>query len=206
MAYLFNRNIVLYEAYNTGNWFVNESYFHNELMVFATAENHFDSVFKQDYVEDAAFCQALVYEILYSFVYQLPDVVYAVERMLHDTPESNIIRSYNYEYDNYPERVCLADGRVFLLDRPEFTKCILDNYLLCHFHNKNFEKLRRALQKEAIDYQQESHTEAATHMNKMLNSLLPEKYISCVRQLLSEGNVDFAVCCLDTSYMFEFQG
>lgn len=105
-----------------------------------------------------------------------------------------MVSSYNYEYDNYPERVCLADGRVFLLDRPEFTKCILDDYLLCHFHNKNFDKLRQALQNEVIEYQQESHTEAATHVTKMLSSLLPDKYISCVRQLLTEGNVDLVRC------------
>lgn len=193
MSYLFNRNVLLFESYNTGNWFVHESSFPDDLMVFATAENHFDSVFQQNYIEDAAFCQSLVYEILYSFVYKLPDVIYAVERMLHDSPESNLVKSYNYQFDKYPERLSLADGRVFLLDRPEFTNCILENYLLCHFHNKNFDKLRQALQNEVIEYQQEAHTEAATHLIKMLNSLLPDRYNSCVRQLLSEGNVDFVV-------------
>lgn len=197
VASLFQRNVILYEAFNTGTWFVHEPQFGTDdpasytdtcFQVFATVDNHFDTVFTQDYVESAAFCQSLVYEILYSFVYALPDVGYAVERMLHDPvdrPLSSTLFSLNGMMD-YPERIYLEDGRAFLLDRPEFTKCILENQLLCHFHNVNFERLSAALNNELWECQQ-TNSDGLMHLNKMLQSLLPDKYTSCVRQLLAEG-------------------
>lgn len=195
IANLFQRNVRLFEPFNTGTWFVHDPAFgadesnaneDNFFQLFATVDNHFDTVFTQCYVVSAAFCQALVYEILYSFVYALPDVGYAVERMLHDPVDRPLSTTSFFSFGEYPERIYLADGRTFLLDRPEFTQCILDNHLLCHFHNVHFDRLSAALQNELRECQQ-TNSDRLVQMNKTMQSLLPEKFTSCVRQLLDEG-------------------
>lgn len=162
-------------------------------MLFYTVENHFDSVFDQTYIEDAAFCQSLCYEVLYAYVYKLPDVEYAVERMLHDPTDGSIITSTTYYipnefYNDYPSSIVLSDDRFFRLDRPENTRCVLEDYKMCHFHNENFEALWLELRSELTNCQDQY---AAEKTRKMLQSLLPEKVTSCVRQLLLEGITPF---------------
>lgn len=197
MAYLFKRNVLLFESFTVGALFVQESDFKDTFQIFRTRGNHFDTIFAQGYIENAAFCQALCYEILYSFVYKLPDVLYAVERMLHD-PIDYIPAGTEYKSetnsDEYSDSIYLEDGRGFLLDRPEHTKCILEDYHYCHFHNDNFEELTDGLNHEMWVYSEDSianNTGAAAGVLKKLHSLLPEKYMSCVRQLLIEGRYNY---------------
>lgn len=52
----------------------------------------------------------------------------------------------------------------------ENTCCILSDPERCHFHNKNFEKLQNDV------------------LNRYDKSILPDKFCSCVRQLLFDGN------------------
>lgn len=117
--------------------------------------------------------------------------------MLHD-PTDYLLSGTEYKnlssYDDYPDSIYLEDGRGFLLDRPEHTKCILENYLFCHFHNVNFEQLNYDLNNEIYECNEESvdnNTGAAADVLKKLHSLLPGKYVSCVRQLLLEGIIAF---------------
>lgn len=52
---------------------------------------------------------ALTYEILYSTVFRLPDVIYAVERMLHDPPEgTHVSRIQVSPYDETQETLTLS--------------------------------------------------------------------------------------------------
>lgn len=119
--------------------------------------------------------------------------MYAVERMLHDPTDRQLSSTVSqYDIDGYPERICLDDGREFMLDRPDFTKCILDNYQLCHYHNAEFEKFSSALEGK-LCHNGQSYNHEIARVLKMLNSLLPEKYTSCVRQLLLEGNRFFSL-------------
>lgn len=63
------------------------------------------------------FFTALTYEILYSHVFKLPDVIYAVERMLHDPEEGTHISHIEVSpYDECQESLTLSDGRHFILD------------------------------------------------------------------------------------------
>lgn len=62
----------------------------------------------------------------------------------------------------------------------ETTFCILNNALLCHFHNPDFEIIAEQVDKC-------SNPNDALNMQRMLNASLPDKYISCVRQLLNQG-------------------
>lgn len=243
LALLYGRDVLLFEPFNTGAWFVThgddtdaaDTDYSNSvsttttsdedsadarkcLHLFFTSDGHFDTVYHQMYIEDAAFCQSLCYEIMYSYVFSLPDVMYAVERMLHDSPlemnrsetdiestavalaghrhvasitaasEADVTYSSMYP-DGYPERMVLADGRVFLLDRPERTCCVLENYSMCHFHNgRNFEKLSLQLRHDLWNSREpQQEARALRH----LQSMLPDRYTSCVRQLLMLGITPF---------------
>lgn len=102
------------------------------------------------------------------------------------------------EYDGpYIKRIYLDDGRMFTFDRPENTNCILDNHLLCHFHNVNFSSFSehlhdfydlRGKSSSATTTTVMSSSENDVEFRITKNSLLPEKYMSCVRQLLKEGD------------------
>ncbi|XP_011179954.1 uncharacterized protein LOC105210596 isoform X3 [Zeugodacus cucurbitae] len=190
VGYMFQRNVLLFEPFNLGNYYSSRSCFNNVFRVFYTPERHFDSVFTCDYIKDAAICQAICYEILYKELYRLPDVAFAVEHMLHSpTLDAMEYTSENNE-DGYCTRIVLTDGRSFNFDLPHETNCILENYELCHFHHTNFPRLSDDLHREMkIHTNCDDYEKSA--LCKTAESLLPHKYISCVRQLLQEGITPF---------------
>lgn len=53
----YQRNIVLFEGFTTGNWFLHFTNFDKSFYVFLTEPNHFDSVFSQQFIKDVGFCQ-----------------------------------------------------------------------------------------------------------------------------------------------------
>ncbi|XP_055370968.1 protein ovarian tumor locus-like [Condylostylus longicornis] len=223
VAHMFARNVVLFRPLELGRWFFYNPNFDKTFQVFVSHDRHFDTVYAYNFIEDAAFCQSIVYELLYKHVFKLPDITYAVERMLHATSFEEIDSTSE---GLYCRKIFLKDGRTFELDMPENTDCILNNYELCHFHNPNFPGLAQMLQNEVnkFDPSYASETKIISppeywspyetqppcfypnnHENvisdndlfdgnshlKQLDSLLPEKYVSCVRQLLYEGITPF---------------
>lgn len=90
LAYCYNRNVVLFEPFTLGRHFIQMPGQDDTFQVFVTTDYHFDSVYETSYIESAALCQSLIYEVLYKDVFKLPDVEYAVERMLHDGPGDSI--------------------------------------------------------------------------------------------------------------------
>lgn len=128
--------MTLFEPYSLGQSYISEPNFSHTLQIFVTQDTHFDSVYHTDYIEDAAFCQAIVYEILYKSVFKLPDVEYSVERMLHDPdgetiklvtePKAKRFRNYGNnakktgkdEPDAKPmvKKAVTEDGREFVFD------------------------------------------------------------------------------------------
>ncbi|XP_036318746.1 uncharacterized protein LOC118733464 [Rhagoletis pomonella] len=189
VGYMFQRNVLLFEPFNLGNFYSSRSYFNDVFRVFYTPERHFDSVFTCDYIKDAAICQAICYEILYKDLYKLPDVAFAVEHMLHSPTLESMEYTSESNENGYCTRIHLTDGRVFNFDLPHETNCILENYELCHFHYTNFPRLSDDLHREM-----KIHTHCDDYektLCKTAESLLPHKYISCVRQLLQEGITPF---------------
>ena len=77
---------------------------------------------------------------------------------------------------------------IWPMSSAENTRCILDNYQLCHFHNPNF-KIDNLTEDFFIDEfdKKENSLNDMNRMHRFINATLPEKYISCVRQLLNEG-------------------
>ncbi|KAM7349309.1 ovarian tumor isoform 2-T2 [Cochliomyia hominivorax] len=192
-SYMFERNVFLFQPFNLGNYF-NEyrSNFVEVFRVFYTPERHFDSVFTSDYIQEAAICQSICYEILYKDLFKLPDVSFAVEQMLHGSTFENMEYRTETNEEGYATRLHLSDGRSFEMDLPQHTNCILENYKLCHFHYNNFPRYSDDLQRElktsngCDDYDKNSLI-----IQRTAESFLPHKYISCVRQLLQEGITPF---------------
>lgn len=77
-----------------------------------------------------------------------------------------------------------SSENVFMLEYSfaEDTFCILDNALLCHFHNPDFEVIAEQVDRCA-------NPNDAMNVQRMLNASLPDKFISCVRQLLNQGKL-----------------
>lgn len=189
VSFVFKRNVLLFEPYTLGSHFSYRSEFTDVFRVFYTPERHFDSVFTSDYIKDVAICQSICYEILYKDLFKLPDVTFAVEQMLH----SNSLETTSYitecNEDGYCTKIIIEDGRCFDFDLPENTYCILENHRLCHFHNPNFPRFSEELQRELKETKKEDNEHK--FLCKTVDSLLTDKYISCVRQLLLEGITPF---------------
>ncbi|XP_058823307.1 protein ovarian tumor locus-like isoform X2 [Topomyia yanbarensis] len=198
LAHVYQRNVLLFGPYNCGTWFVKCDSYKDSLMVFFSPDKHFDSIFPTTYIEQAAYCQGVVYEILYINVFKLPDVMYSVERMLHD-PAGKTMRILERQ-EKPGELIETSDGRQFIVSTAAETECVLDNYRLCHFHNKdNFAAISDIYCNKKRDKESKEVRSVKTHHGKgplvreltLVNPMLSDKKISCVRQLLQEGITPF---------------
>ncbi|KAL7745597.1 hypothetical protein ACLKA6_009819 [Drosophila palustris] len=206
LCYMYRRNVILFEPYNLGTSVTYDKRFKDDFWVFNANEYHFDSIYTVDYIEMAAVCQSISFKLLYKMLFKLPDVSYAVETMLH--PQTFNWNNYEMEIDEkgYITRLICCDGRTFQLDLPDDTKCILENYKLCQFHNNpKPPKHNMALQSADMGSVALSAMSDATNRRfdlAEIDSLLPgvstemlymcpHRLNSCVRQLLDEGITPF---------------
>lgn len=228
LAYRYRRNVVLFEPYTLGHSFI-ELPQHGDatFMIFVSPDYHFDTVYTRVEIEDAAYSQSVVYELLYKDVFQLADVNYAVERMLHDqmgarlTPiEVAVAEEEPDENNNYsaPAEICsdeedddwekpgeeqekspkmvqigalTQDGRSFIFDDKSTTKCILEDYRMCHFHNASFADYLDSLQAAGDSVTTGTSVNNPRFNRRREDSLLKVADMSCVRQLLNSGITPF---------------
>lgn len=196
LAHAYRRNVLLFEPYNLGTWFVKDDRYQQAVLVFFSPEKHFDSIFPITFIQNAAYCQALVYEILYVNVFKLPDVMYSVERMLHDPDGKSLNATKSCDKTNHmnEDRFVTSEGKQFVFNTAEETKCVLENYLLCHFHNKdNFDTIVDAYRnkKNENDLKETPNIKTYNNTRVLFNPMLCDSKISCVRQLLKEGITPF---------------
>ena len=124
--------------------------------------------------------------LLYSDVYKLPDVPYAVERMLHDQEEQVTL-----PLPEDPSKYTKQSGDVIAFDSPEDTKCVLKDPKTCHFHNlTNFEEIVDE-NKDAITVINRTDEPGRLKIFKPIDGFLHDKDKSCVRQLLDEHITPF---------------
>lgn len=196
LAHAYRRNVLLFEPFNLGTWFVKDDRYKQTVMVFFSPEKHFDSIFPTTFIQQAAYCQGLVYEILYVKVFKLPDVMYSVERMLHD-PDGKLLNApKTWDKTNHinEDRFVTSEGKQYVFNTAEDTNCVLDNYLLCHFHNKdNFDAIIASYRNKKNEYDMKEirSTKTNTNTQVLINPMLCDSKISCVRQLLKEGITPF---------------
>ncbi|XP_059613720.1 protein ovarian tumor locus-like [Phlebotomus argentipes] len=191
LAARYKRNILIFEAYDhencsAGTYLDYNPDYAKTFQVFFTPDYHFDTVYDMDYMENLAFCQALVYEVLYRKVFKLPDINYAVERMLHDHAGMNTSivedpsRMQCGDYRDY------GDIRQFYFDPADATNCVLNNRDLCHFHNPKFDEFVAMVKRELeLEKKERKNQQEIVPSSRTLSSMLPQKDISCVCQLLN---------------------
>ncbi|KAG5683825.1 hypothetical protein PVAND_013088 [Polypedilum vanderplanki] len=193
MARMYKKNVLLYEPtknYQTiERYYVkNDDYDNKSLMrvFYSEQDKHFDIVFTLEYTEQLADSQGVVYEILYKDVFKLPDVCYAVERMLHD-PEgvTTIILEEN------PSKYMNATGEIISFDSPDKTNCVLKDPRTCHYHNQeDFEEVLEE-HKDLVTVINRSDEPGRLKIYKPIDGFLHDQCKSCVRQLLDEKITPF---------------
>lgn len=141
LALLYNANVLLFEPFAEAKWFLHSAANDTVWRVFYGRNNHFDSIYTTEYMINMAECQSIVYDILYTRVLGVPDVQYAVERMLHDPDDTKT----TYSEDEEGRQIATTeDGRQLVLSQPHETKCVLIYSHLCHFHNStSFDAIQR---------------------------------------------------------------
>ncbi|EDW27503.1 GL20244 [Drosophila persimilis] len=185
MCLIYRRNVILYEPFNMGAGVTFNRHCVDNFRVFYTKENHFDSVFELEYMTSAAVCQSITFKMLYQSLFKLPDVDFAVESMLH--PHTFQWDFFKVEFDprGYMLRLRCSDGRLFKLDVPELTKCILEDFKLCKFHSSSI-----SITEELSSGGGGAELGRDSTENDMLQ-MCPNRYVSCVRQLLDDGITPF---------------
>ncbi|KAH8320184.1 hypothetical protein KR074_010341 [Drosophila pseudoananassae] len=191
MCCLYKRNAILYEPYNMGTAVIFKRSFQNDFRVFYNNENHFDSVYEVDDIQAAAICQSITFKLLYQMLFKLPDVNFAVESMLH--PHTFAWDPFDVVFDQqgYMIRIKCSDGRVFVLDLPEVTNCILEDYQLCHFHSSRGIQSRNRNLKQLLDKSQDQDVVNIVEETRDRVLMCANKMVSCVRQLLDDGITPF---------------
>lgn len=159
----------------------------NPLRVFYShKDKHFDVIYTMDYVKKLADCQAIVYGMLYSDVYKLPDVQYAVERMLHDQEELTTLPLFDD-----PSMYKTQAGDVIAFDSYHDTNCVLTDPKTCHFHNQiDFDDVVND-HKDAITVVNRTDDPGRLKIFKPIDGFLYDEKKSCVRQLLDERITPF---------------
>lgn len=70
----------------------------------------------------------------------------------------------------------------------ENTKCILENHQQCHFHNSDFElNTNNNTVVVANSFWTDEQADDLMGVQQVMSACLPDKYVSCVRQLLFQG-------------------
>uniref|UniRef100_A0A182PWZ3 OTU domain-containing protein n=1 Tax=Anopheles epiroticus TaxID=199890 RepID=A0A182PWZ3_9DIPT len=176
-------NVLMFEPLAEAKWFVHYHSHEKLWRIYVGHDNHFDSIFRIEYMTDVAECQAIVYNLLYKDVMRLPDVEYAVERMLHDPDDKTI----KYETDSEGNQLALTEnGQKLMLCKPgSGTECILVNPQLCRFHNgDNFDMTQRFFHVHGSEEGYRMYV-GQSRGTKKPNPLLHDEVLSCVRQLVN---------------------
>ncbi|XP_042219604.1 putative bifunctional UDP-N-acetylglucosamine transferase and deubiquitinase ALG13 isoform X3 [Homarus americanus] len=92
MSRLFKVDFLIYQEIGRAPYRATENNFPGSLMLSFTHGNHYDIVYKKEKANIRGFCQSVVYDNLYTHVFQLKDVRLAVDTMLHDKEYASLRR------------------------------------------------------------------------------------------------------------------
>ncbi|CAH1404448.1 unnamed protein product [Nezara viridula] len=84
MSLMYRKDFIMFQEIEMPPENVTNYDFKDKIMLCYSQDRHYDSVYTKDYITTAAFCQSTVYEMLYKNVFELKEVDYAVNKMLHD--------------------------------------------------------------------------------------------------------------------------
>ncbi|KAF9422731.1 hypothetical protein HW555_001725 [Spodoptera exigua] len=148
MSHLYRRDFVIFEANKGPQTKICNGYGDPIYLFYSPDTKHFDVVYTKDFITTSSFCQSLVYEILYDGVYQLKDLSYAVDKMLHDKVPSNHIEYFMSE--NVERRKKQKERAKIFIEAADDDKDRSNNALAlkCKHHTEDLE--RASLLKESL--------------------------------------------------------
>ncbi|CAB3254360.1 unnamed protein product [Arctia plantaginis] len=148
MSHLYRRDFVIFEANKGPQTKICNGYGDPLYLFYSPDTKHFDVVYTKDFINTSSFCQSLVYEILYDGVYQLKDLSYAVDKMLHDKVPTNHIEYFMSE--NVERRKKQKERAKIFIEAADDDKDKNNNALAlkCKHHTEDLE--RASLLKESL--------------------------------------------------------
>ncbi|XP_023936138.2 protein ovarian tumor locus [Bicyclus anynana] len=149
LSHLYRRNFVIFEANKGPQTNICNGYGDTIYLFYSPETKHFDAVYNKNFIVASSFCQSIVYEILYDRVYQLKDLPYAVDKMLHDKVPSNHIEYFMSE--NVERRKKQKERAKIFIEAPNENDKDRNNNALalkCKHHTEDIE--RASLLKEPM--------------------------------------------------------
>ncbi|XP_037296368.1 putative bifunctional UDP-N-acetylglucosamine transferase and deubiquitinase ALG13 [Manduca sexta] len=148
MSHLYRRDFVIFEANKGPQTKICNGYGDTIYLFYSSDTKHFDVVYTKEFINASSFCQSVVYEILYDGVYQLKDLPYAVDKMLHDKVPSNHIDYFMS--DNVERRKKQKERAKIYIETSNDDKDKNNNAvaLKCKHHTNDLE--RASLLKESL--------------------------------------------------------
>ncbi|XP_050348787.1 putative bifunctional UDP-N-acetylglucosamine transferase and deubiquitinase ALG13 isoform X1 [Nymphalis io] len=149
MSHCYRRDFVIFEANKGPQTKICNGYGDTIYLFYSPDTKHFDAVYTKEFINASSFCQSLVYEILYDGVYQLKDLPYAVDKMLHDKIPINHIEYFMSE--NVERRKKQKERAKIFIEAPSEDDKDKNNNavaLKCKHHTEDME--RASLLKESL--------------------------------------------------------
>ncbi|XP_072932435.1 deubiquitinase otu-like [Epargyreus clarus] len=149
MSHLYRRDFVIFEANKGPQTKICNGYGNTIYLFYSPEAKHFDAVYTKEFINASSFCQSLVYEVLYDGVYQLKDLSYAVDKMLHDKVPSNHIEYFMSE--NVERRKKQKERAKIYIEAPSEEDKDKNNNALalkCKHHTEDID--RASLLKESL--------------------------------------------------------
>ncbi|KYB29260.1 putative bifunctional UDP-N-acetylglucosamine transferase and deubiquitinase ALG13 isoform X2 [Tribolium castaneum] len=84
ISHKYNRDVVVYDATHQSVLQVTRRGLDKTLMLCLMNEDHYDVVYEKEHIQNAGFCQSIVYGILYENVFDVPNVQNIVHGMLYE--------------------------------------------------------------------------------------------------------------------------
>ncbi|BET00660.1 asparagine-linked glycosylation 13 homolog (S. cerevisiae) [Nesidiocoris tenuis] len=86
MSQLYECDFILYKDVGQPAENFTKNGYKKKIVLCNSPDNHYDSVYTNKRISDEGFCQSIVYSILYKEVFNMEEVDYTWEKMLHDKP------------------------------------------------------------------------------------------------------------------------
>ncbi|XP_012220948.1 uncharacterized protein [Linepithema humile] len=84
MSLLYNRDIIIFIADKKICENVTNNYKEGVILLCHTESKQYEPVYPMAFVQSAAYCQSIVYEVLYKYMYNMPNVKTVADKMLHN--------------------------------------------------------------------------------------------------------------------------
>ncbi|XP_017754308.1 PREDICTED: hybrid signal transduction histidine kinase M-like [Eufriesea mexicana] len=84
MSLLYKREFVILNGQKQASRTVTNNGFKDMIYLCHTPQKQYESIYTRDFVATAAYCQSIVYQILYKDVFQMANIETTVHKMLHD--------------------------------------------------------------------------------------------------------------------------